>query len=162
MAGWGGGVAAGQGQGLLGARVRREQALEVLARGIGRHKEVAFVVVGAQQQRHTGPGASRQGRQGVGRQRGAVEHRLKRQAARKRAQRPLRRLQQRLGGQRAQGGGEAERTQAVIERHDDHLALGRKPGAIVEGHAAATRHEGAAVHPHHHRVVAGSRGRPHI
>ena len=46
-------------------------------------------------------------------------------------------------------GKEAERTQPVVDRDDDDIALLRQPSGVVD--VAAAIEEGTAVDPHHHR-----------
>src|SRR5207302_7240279 len=60
-------------------------------------------------------------------------------------------------------GGEPEHAQAVVDGDDDHIAAPRQCRAVVEGAAARTARETAAVHPHHHGAAAAVGGRgPHV
>ena len=56
---------------------------------------------------------------------------------------------------------ETQRTQPVVDRHDDDVAAARQPARVVDVTAAVD--EPAAVDPHHHRPrFARRRWRPHI
>ena len=56
---------------------------------------------------------------------------------------------------------EAQRTQPVVDRHDDDVAAARQPAGVVD--VAAAVDEPAAVNPHQNRSrLARRRWRPHI
>ena len=67
-----------------------------------------------------------------------------------------------LGRQRGMSE-EAEGAEAVVDGHDDDVAVGRQGGALVQRAGTGPAAEGAAVDPHHHgsRLPAGAR-RPDV